>query len=830
MTLDFSFAPFDTTTDHFPITTPASDPPLGSPAGHQQPSSDSAKPPKPSPPLFTEVDSVRRQAEPYRLATAQFPINLLTSSWSRGNNRPLDRNHVAHLCRSFRQGILARRAEENYIQVTCSAAAVDSIISTIAGTDRHPHHHHDLTKHPVLSFKHWADVNDEKPELMAGQHRIEALRDYAKQTGSGSDDLWWICEFYNKDTLPVELDIKLRVNRRDLTLPDSHGQIWLQLASASDRDLTLFSPQKNKNKQVLEKRMLDILCLRSETRFPISRLVTLWRNERWRPMITRWCRTQIGRATFNISIWDRMASYRIDDYWFDTFYQVLETLKTLPTPAAESIQVSDWAKLVTGLGNNTYTATDVRRLFYPRDSSDGDDSAAPTSRQASFFGSLDKKSYHDLFRHVLQHHPALPFPDVQSLLGIKKDEGKIMIRVMDHVVRWVNAQPTDIVNRHDNNKPLRRQDLMPAIERLMATACGADWWAQLREEGDDVAAWLELRSRSLEKQVLDYVRRHMARFKDPSTKHYLALMPEEHDDSYAERFAADDLWVGLFRVVRDTIGSAFRPVWQDSVSDRVGELRGGDEAHRPDGETRRGPASAITRAICSQLVNIPEVEENPALRGVYASTELGTYIDQAVLAWAADRCRRAVENNESDNGVPWSGEELRMIQMAHQEYERLFSRMMAIVSSDDQQQQLLQGFIPMNKTSGSQGRNYRTGEAARLADLSLMQQSSYTAISPSPGSLQSSRNHHKRDTQGQGAMGYSPPQQPRPVAEIGRSLRLPGRPVGGTKVIQSREGRKSLSTGQRSPGRSNLAKRNAPASSQTAEWIDGPVATSGSRR
>ncbi|KAJ3454455.1 hypothetical protein MRS44_018349 [Fusarium solani] len=331
--------------------------------------------------------------------------------------------------------------------VTCSAAAVDSIISTIAGTDRHPHHHDDLTKHPVLSFKHWADVNDEKPELMAGQYRIKALRDYAKQTGLGSDDLWWICEFYNKDTLPVELDIKLRVNRRDLTLPDSHGQIWLQLASASDRDPTLFSPQKNKNKQALEKRMLDILCLRSETRFPISRLVALWKNERWRPIITRWCRTQIGRATFNISIWDRMASYRIDDaelyeadasdpivpyeqYWFDTFYQVLETLKTLPTPAAESIQVSDWAKLATGLGNNTYTATDVRQLFYPRDSSDGDDSAAPTSRQAGFFGSLDKKAYYDLFRHVLQHHPALPFPDVQSLLRIKKDEGEVMTRVI----------------------------------------------------------------------------------------------------------------------------------------------------------------------------------------------------------------------------------------------------------------------------------------------------------------------------------------------------------------------------------------------------------------
>jgi hypothetical protein len=279
------------------------------PVGHQQQpsSSDSAKSPKPFPLSFTEVDSVRRQAEPYRLAIAEFPINLLASSWSRSNNRPLDRNHVAHLCRSFSRGNLTRRAEENYIQVTCSAASVDSIISTIAGSDRY------ANGHSVLSFKHWDDVNDEKPELMTGQHRIEALRNYVKQTGSGSDDLWWTCEFYNKDTLPVELDIKLRVNRRGLTLPDSHGQIWLQLAFASDRDPTLFSPPKNKNKQALERKMLDILCLHSETRFPISRLVTLWRNERWRPMITRWCQTQIGRATFNISIWDRMASYRIDD-------------------------------------------------------------------------------------------------------------------------------------------------------------------------------------------------------------------------------------------------------------------------------------------------------------------------------------------------------------------------------------------------------------------------------------------------------------------------------------------------------------------------------------
>ncbi|KAG5746171.1 hypothetical protein H9Q70_011136 [Fusarium xylarioides] len=698
------------------------------PVGHQQQpsSSDSAKSPKPSPQSFTEVDSVRRQAEPYRLAIAEFPINLLTSSWSRSKNRPLDRNHVAHLCRSFRRGNLTRRAEENYIQVTCSAAAVDSIISTIAGSDRH------ANGHSVLSFKHWDDVNDEKPELMAGQHRIEALRDYVKQTGSGSDDLWWTCEFYNKDTLPVELDIKLRVNRRDLTLPDSHGQIWLQLAFASDRDPTLFSPPKNKNKQALERRMLDILCLRSETRFPISRLV-------------------------------------------------LETLKTLPTPAAESIQVSDWAKLATDLGNNTYTAIDVHQRFYPKDSSNSGDSTAPTSRQTGFFGSLEKKTYNDLFRHILQHNPPLTFADVQSLLRIKKDEGEIMTRVMDHVVRWVNAQPIDIVNRHDNNKPLRRQDLTPAIERQMVA-------------------------------VLDYVRLNVARFKDPSTAQYLALMPEEEQDhSYAERFASDDLWMGLFRVVQDTIGPASRPVWQDSVSDRVGEcLNCRDEAHNLDSETHRGPVSAITRAICSQLGNIPEVKENPALRGVYASTELGMYIDQAVLMWAADRCRKAVEFNESDDGAPWSDETLRMTQIAYQGYERLLSGMAAATSSDEQWRQPSQGSIQINKTRGAQGSNCRAGEATRPEDLSLMEQSSYTATSPSTLYLQSSSNHHRGGKQRQEATGFIPSQQLRPATEIGHSLQQPGEPVRGTWTVQSHRRRGNLSAGQRILGRSDLTGTNAP--------------------
>ncbi|KAM0361982.1 hypothetical protein ACHAO7_011539 [Fusarium culmorum] len=583
------------------------------------------------------------------------------------------------------------------------------MISALPDTDQS--HIQDRRQH-VLSFRNWADFIDERPELMAGQHRIEALKDYVKQTHSDPNDLWWICEFYDKGvtllnyhTLPVELDIKLRVNRRDLTLPDTHGQIWLQLVSAFDRDPTLFSVERNVNKKGIEKSMLDILCLTSEARFPISRLVTLWRSERWRPRVTRWCRTSLGRTTFNISKWYQIAGYRLDDYWFDTFYQVLETLRALPASTSESIQISDWNVLAGSLKSDTYDAADVRQVFYPKgDGNNNDDSnsspsppstikpAQKTARRSGFLSSLDKEAYDGLCRH-LQQNLTLRFPDVQPLLKIKKEEGEVMAQVIDHVVRWVNTQPADIVDTHENNKPLRRQDLVPAIEGLMVTTHGDDWWTQRKEDGDvdgadDMASWLDLRSRTLERKVLDYVRSHMTEFRDPSTKHYLDLMPEEHDEHYAERFSTGDLWTGLFHIVQHALGPAFRPVWESSISERVGT----DNAiHQPRSEIRhRPPASAITRAICSQLGNIPEVKGNPALRGVYASNELGAYIDHAVLSWASDRCRKAVENNESDEGHPWSSEALRAIQVAYQGYEGILAGMKsatAISEHDDEQQQ-----------------------------------------------------------------------------------------------------------------------------------------------
>lgn len=111
------------------------------------------------------------------------------------------------------------------------------------------------------------------------------------------------------DVLPQHLNIKLRANREDVILPDSHGQIWTELATLSSTDDELF---RGSNK-VVEQEMLDHLGLSSRSKFPVRRLATLWKNERWNSMISKWCQFSIGRATFVISTFEWMASCRIDD-------------------------------------------------------------------------------------------------------------------------------------------------------------------------------------------------------------------------------------------------------------------------------------------------------------------------------------------------------------------------------------------------------------------------------------------------------------------------------------------------------------------------------------
>lgn len=146
---------------------------------------------------FQETDSIYKQARPYLLATAKMPIDALTSTWRIGKNRRLDRQHVANLCQTFHQGNLARQTEENYLIVSCSSQAIRNMTQHLE-SKRRQEGSTAIAVGDVEPFEDWLCVNDEKPEVMAGQHRIAALQEYVKRTGSPEKELWWICKFYDQ--------------------------------------------------------------------------------------------------------------------------------------------------------------------------------------------------------------------------------------------------------------------------------------------------------------------------------------------------------------------------------------------------------------------------------------------------------------------------------------------------------------------------------------------------------------------------------------------------------------------------------------------------------
>jgi hypothetical protein len=92
-------------------------------------------------------------------------------------------------------------------------------------------------------------------------------------------------------------------------MADNHGQVWMQVSTAHSENPSLFRGQVSSTAAEIR----NILELGSEPRFPIRRLITIWRNEKWRKMATMWCSTAVGHGLFRVSTWEWMISCRIDD-------------------------------------------------------------------------------------------------------------------------------------------------------------------------------------------------------------------------------------------------------------------------------------------------------------------------------------------------------------------------------------------------------------------------------------------------------------------------------------------------------------------------------------
>jgi hypothetical protein len=147
---------------------------------------------------LTDTKSILDQAEPYRLATARLPLDALTPVWTVGSNRPVNVKHAQSLCRIFKEQHLQREPRENHMRIACSQTAVRRMIDHLALPES------STLSSTCLPFDDWMAVNGTKAEIMAGQHRVEALKLFLQQLSSRSggrslekEQSWWICDLYD---------------------------------------------------------------------------------------------------------------------------------------------------------------------------------------------------------------------------------------------------------------------------------------------------------------------------------------------------------------------------------------------------------------------------------------------------------------------------------------------------------------------------------------------------------------------------------------------------------------------------------------------------------
>jgi hypothetical protein len=241
-----------------------------------------------------KTQTARQEAEPHRLATVRFPVDALTAEWSTGRNRDFDPTHKQELVARFRaQGI--QEDAETRIRIMCSKADFEKMRRHLQG-DKETW---EEKEGEFPNFGEWQQVVGSQVELLAGRHRVEAWKELLLQPQEPPLEPSWVADVYDKDSLPLKTQIRLRVNRQQLMLEDGHGHTWTELvvAQSAGRD-----PKTSLTNGEIE-RVLTLGCREAR------KLVGLWNNLNWRRIITDLCETAVGRGCFGISPFgDRMAT------------------------------------------------------------------------------------------------------------------------------------------------------------------------------------------------------------------------------------------------------------------------------------------------------------------------------------------------------------------------------------------------------------------------------------------------------------------------------------------------------------------------------------------
>ncbi|KAL3291064.1 hypothetical protein RB213_004789 [Colletotrichum asianum] len=224
--------------------------------------------------------------------------------------------------------------------------------------------------------------------------------------------------------LPADLNIKLHVNRRDLSLLDNHGQIWNYLVSIA-------------------------LVVREEFSYMLARhALELQRVEGNNDA------TCLGLKTFNISTFEWIAGLQIDDYWFAMMRIVLATLEALP------LEILDWTigvvwhpgyKVARRLAGRLQAGHHVVEAIFFTSNSD--------CCVAGLLDTLDDAMYRAVCRAVWNRMD-LHFVDLKWLLCNRRLEMEAA-----HVISWVDC--VSVVELESVNPKLKNK--LQLLEHLLIT-------------------------------------------------------------------------------------------------------------------------------------------------------------------------------------------------------------------------------------------------------------------------------------------------------------------------------------------------------------------------
>jgi hypothetical protein len=235
---------------------------------------------------------------------------------------------------------------------------------------------------------------------------------------------------------------------------------------------------------------------------------------------------------------------------------------------------------------------------------------------------------------------------------------------MEHVVTWLNRAPSALYNGQRRNKPLLREDFLPAL-------------VQLSPDPDAMSV-------ELEQTVLDFTRKRLAELSQPAVKHFLEIMPKPagtHDEKtskqreakeaaeYAERFLWP-FWTDLLNAVLDVVGPSFQPWWTKCAA---------KDGHGVGKDVR----SSFAR-------NMPEVAQNPALSSKRALDNLVSVLDGVVLRWAAKQCREELQrqqNGGQSSESSWPAATAELVKAAEANYRQLVESQARHESHNGTQQQ-----------------------------------------------------------------------------------------------------------------------------------------------